>query len=63
MMTPTTSHGWIVRFGGAAVEFDTRPQAKRFVKSNQNIADQHGGKFKATIARNPVDHSGKAATL
>ena len=63
MKTPITPQGWIVTFGGAAVEFDTRPQAKRFVKLNQNIADQHGGKFKATIARNPVDHSRKAATL
>ena len=63
MKTPITPQGWIVTFGGAAVAFDTRPQAKRFVKSNQNIADQHGGKFKATIARNPVDHFGKAATL
>ena len=63
MKTPITSQGWIVTFGGAAVEFDTRSQAKRFVKFNQDIADQHGGKFKAAIARVPVDHSGKAATL
>jgi hypothetical protein len=55
MSTSTTTPAWAVSFGGAVIPFDTRAEAKRFIKANQKqIADKRGGTFKAVIVRNPA---------
>ena len=55
MNTSTITPAWAVSFGGAFIPFDTRAEAKRFIKTNQKqIADKRGGTFKAVIVRNPA---------
>ncbi len=58
-MASTTSQGWIVRFGGAPIAFDTFAKAKGFVKSSKkDIEDVRRGTFKAVIARAPAGNGG-----
>lgn len=58
-MASTTSQGWIVRFGGASIAFDTFAKAKSFVKdSKKDIEDTRRGTFKAVIARAPAVRTG-----
>jgi hypothetical protein len=44
--------GWVVSYCGTQVLFDTRAQAKRFIRDKQkDVVDRRGGTFKAAIVR------------
>lgn len=52
MTASKTPQGWVVSFAGAQIQFATRAEAKRFIKTNKKeVADQRGGTFNAVIVR------------
>lgn len=52
MSTSNKTNGWAVSYYGTQVPFDTRAQAKRFIREKQkDVVDRRGGTFKAAIVR------------
>lgn len=49
----TIPAGWLVGFGGAAMHFESRTEARRYAKNYQKQVAARGGKFKPTICRAP----------
>lgn len=62
MATSKTPQGWAVSFAGTQIQFATRAEAKRFIKTNKkDVADQRGGTFNAVIVRIPTPDVRKEA--
>lgn len=61
----TIPAGWLVGFGGAAIHFESRTEARRYAKDYQKQVAQRGGKFKPSISRlpAPVIDTAKGAAL
>ncbi|SFV15498.1 hypothetical protein [Pseudoduganella namucuonensis] len=56
------SRSWAVSFAGATIPFNTRSEAKRFIRdAKKDVADQRGGTFNAVIVRIPAHDAGKEA--
>ena len=51
MSTTSTGPSWAVSFGGAVKPFNTRTEAKHFIKTEQKRSADRRGTFKAVIVR------------
>lgn len=58
MNTTITNPSWAVSFGGAVKPFNTRAEAKQFIKAEQKRSADRRGTFKAVIVRVVVKREG-----